>query len=89
MAAANPDLTGRGDNPVATVLVADDDSAIRLVLRHSLEAAGFAVEEAGDSQAALEALRSGRFDVALVDIVMPGVEDSKCCRPPAPKKSAR
>jgi two-component system nitrogen regulation response regulator GlnG len=58
--------------PRAAVLIADDDPAIRLVLRHRLEADGYRVEEAGDSGAALEALRSGRFDVALVDIIMPG-----------------
>jgi len=73
MAAANPDLIKPGGNPLATVLVADDDPAIRLVLRDSLEAAGFAVEEASDSQSVMDALRTGRFDVALVDIVMPGV----------------
>ncbi len=75
MAAANPNLIepdNSNRNPLATVLVADDDQAIRLVLRHRLEAAGFAVEEAADSQSALDALRTGRFDVALVDIVMPG-----------------
>jgi two-component system, NtrC family, nitrogen regulation response regulator GlnG len=71
--AANPNLIGSGESSRTTVLVADDDQAIRLVLRHSLEAAGFEVQEAVDSQGALEALRSGRFDVALVDIVMPGV----------------
>ncbi len=57
----------------AAVLIADDDPAIRLVVRHRLEADGCNVEEASDSQAALEALRSGRFDVALVDIIMPGM----------------
>jgi two-component system, NtrC family, nitrogen regulation response regulator GlnG len=61
-------------DPAATpsVLIADDDPAIRLVLRHRLEAEGFRVEEAADSNAALAALKSGRFDVALVDIIMPG-----------------
>jgi two-component system, NtrC family, nitrogen regulation response regulator GlnG len=54
------------------VLVADDDPAIRLVLRHRLEAEGWKVEEAADSQATLEALRGDRFDVALIDIIMPG-----------------
>jgi two-component system, NtrC family, nitrogen regulation response regulator GlnG len=72
MAAAKPNLIGRGVNPATTVLIADDDQAIRLILRDRLEAAGFAVEEAPDSQSALDALRSGRFDVALVDIIMPG-----------------
>jgi two-component system, NtrC family, nitrogen regulation response regulator GlnG len=56
----------------AAILIADDDPAIRLVLRHRLEADGYRVEEAADSAAALEALRSGRFDVALLDIIMPG-----------------
>ncbi|MGH7950148.1 MAG: sigma-54-dependent transcriptional regulator [Candidatus Binataceae bacterium] len=55
-----------------SVLIADDDPGIRLVLRHRLEADGYAVEEAADSQSAFDALRSGRFDVALVDIIMPG-----------------
>ncbi len=54
------------------VLIADDDPAIRLVLRHRLEADGMRVEEAVDSNAALAALRTSRFDVALVDIIMPG-----------------
>jgi len=54
------------------VLVADDDPAIRLVLRHRLEAEGWKVAEAADSQAALDALRGGQFDVALIDIIMPG-----------------
>jgi two-component system, NtrC family, nitrogen regulation response regulator GlnG len=71
MAAADPNLVGRR-NAAAKVLVADDDAAIRLVLRHRLEAGGFVVEEAADSQSALASLRTGHFDVALVDIVMPG-----------------
>ena len=54
-------------------LIADDDPAIRLVLRHRLEAEGWRVEEAADSDGALEALSGGRFDVALVDIIMPGM----------------
>ncbi|HYB90176.1 MAG TPA: sigma-54 dependent transcriptional regulator [Candidatus Binataceae bacterium] len=62
-----------GGAPRARILVADDDPAVRLVLRHRLEADGFSIEEAGDSQSALDALRSNRFDLALVDIIMPGV----------------
>jgi CheY-like chemotaxis protein len=62
---------GSGDGP-ASILVADDDPGIRLVLRHRLEAAGYTVEEAGDSQTALEGLLSNRHNVALLDIMMPG-----------------
>src|SRR6202021_2269643 len=56
----------------AAVLIADDDPAIRLVLRHRLEADGHRVEEAIDSASALPAPRGNRFDVALLDIIMPG-----------------
>ena len=41
-------------------------------MRHRLEADGYRVEEAADSASALAALRSNRFDVALLDIIMPG-----------------
>src|SRR6202789_1313795 len=56
----------------AAVLIADDDPAIRLVLRHRLEADDHRVDEAIDSASALAALRTNRFDVALLDIIMPG-----------------
>jgi len=55
------------------VLVADDDQGIRRVLCDRLEVAGYHVEEAADSSAALEFLRTRKFSVALVDIIMPGI----------------
>lgn len=58
--------------PTAYVLVADDDPAIRLVLRHRLEAAGYRVDEAVDCQSALSALRTNRYEAALLDLIMPG-----------------
>lgn len=61
-----------GRTQPASVLIADDDPAIRLVLHHRLEAAGYNVEEAADSQSALVALLANRHDVALLDIMMPG-----------------
>src|SRR5690348_7627362 len=55
------------------VLIADDDPGIRLVLRHRLEAAGYSVDEAAESDGTLQALLSNRYNVALIDIMMPGV----------------
>jgi two-component system, NtrC family, nitrogen regulation response regulator GlnG len=76
MPSAEPKFTEEsGAESIATgaaILIADDDPAIRLVLRHRLEAGGYRVEEAADSATALAGLRSGRFDVALLDIIMPG-----------------
>jgi two-component system nitrogen regulation response regulator GlnG len=67
----NP-IEGNPKTPNASVLIADDDPGIRLVLRHRLEADGYRVEEAADSQSALEALTGNRHGVALLDIMMPG-----------------
>ena len=53
-------------------LVIDDSKAMRAVLRHILEDIGFAVEEAGDGQEALEKLQqTGSVDISLVDWNMP------------------
>ena len=71
-----PENSNLNEAPVettrASVLIADDDPGIRLILRHRLEADGYRVEEAADSQSALEALTGNRHEVALLDIMMPG-----------------
>jgi two-component system nitrogen regulation response regulator GlnG len=54
------------------VLVADDEDSIRFVLREALEGEGHTVDEAADGEAAAQALSSGAFDLAFLDIRMPG-----------------
>jgi two-component system, NtrC family, nitrogen regulation response regulator GlnG len=73
MSETEQNFRGAAATSAISALVADDDPAIRLVVRHRLEAEGWRVEEAADSGAALQALESGRFDVALLDIIMPGI----------------
>ncbi len=57
------------------VLIADDHPVIRAGLRQILEnAGGIRVDkEAGDGNEALAAARSGRYDVLVLDIGMPGL----------------
>jgi len=55
------------------VLVVDDDLSIRLLLRARLQSAGYVVREAGDAQEALAILASYPFDLALLDLRMPGM----------------
>lgn len=58
-----------------TVLVVDDDAAIRETLRELLEDAGYHVREAADGAAALRALRASKERlVALVDLKMPRMD---------------
>jgi len=54
------------------VLIADDEASIRFVLRETLEASGHTVVEAENGDAALAALGRERFDLAVLDIRMPG-----------------
>jgi CheY-like chemotaxis protein len=55
-----------------TVLVVDDHPSFRSFARRLLEAAGFAViEEAEDGASALEAVRTVRPDVVLLDLLLP------------------
>ncbi len=61
------------DNRHAKILIVDDEQSIRFVLREALEAEGHSVEEAEDGDRGLEKLKSGHFDVAFLDIRMPGL----------------
>lgn len=56
-----------------TVLVAEDDPAVREFVRVALEQAGYAVVAAGDGLAAgdLFAADPAKFDLVLTDVVMP------------------
>ena len=56
----------------ARILVADDEDSIRFVLREALETAGHTVDEVETGQAALDRLASGTYDLAFLDIRMPG-----------------
>ena len=55
--------------PLATVLVCEDEDALRELVRITLD--GFEVIEATDGETALELARSERPDVVLVDLMLP------------------
>src|SRR3954447_19911005 len=58
----------------AQVLVIDDDETIRMVLRRIAETAGASVTEADSGEEGLRALYSGRPDVVMLDIGLPGLD---------------
>src|SRR5690242_15010905 len=62
------------------ILIADDDPALIHVLRYALEREGYGVHAVGDGPAALDAARTGRFDLAILDIVLPGMSGREVCR---------
>lgn len=58
----------------ATILVVDDDSVIREVIKTLLEHHGYAVHLANDGDAALTFLATQSVDIVLIDILMPKKE---------------
>jgi PAS domain S-box-containing protein len=67
----------QGEYPL--VLVVDDDPAIRLIARASLEQADFAVEEAEDGIDAIPAFMRLRPDIVLLDVMMPTMDGFEAC----------
>lgn len=55
----------------ARVLVVDDDPAIRRILSQTLELEDYFVDLASDGEQALEAVRSERPDLVILDVMMP------------------
>ena len=65
------------------VLVVDDDSATRRVVRTVLEADGFEVAEAPDGETALAHLGAAAGTsprIVVLDIMMPGIDGIEVCR---------
>ena len=59
------------DLDMAKVLIVDDEPDILLMLRVNLEAEGYETAMAADGETALERMAEERFDLMLLDVMMP------------------
>jgi signal transduction histidine kinase len=65
----------------ASILLVDDDNAVREVTRAMLHELGYAVLEAGSGGAALDVLsREPKIDLMIVDFAMPGMNGAEVAR---------
>jgi DNA-binding response OmpR family regulator len=62
------------------VLLVEDDSRVRRVLRLALEDEGYHVSEAGDGEQGLAGLSDTEPDVVLLDLMLPGLDGFSVCR---------
>jgi response regulator RpfG family c-di-GMP phosphodiesterase len=62
------------------ILVVDDDPTLRLLLRETLAAGEFEIEEVGSAEEAREVARFWRPAVVLLDVQLPGLDGLSFCR---------
>jgi len=62
------------------ILVADDEARIRSIVRKYAEFEGHTVTEAGDGMQAVHLCRTEKFDIIILDIMMPELDGFSVCR---------
>ncbi len=62
------------------ILVVEDEPTIATGLKDDLEVEGFAVEVADDGAMALGRILVGKFDLVLLDLMLPGMDGLDVCR---------
>src|SRR3954470_22082449 len=72
----------QGPDPLATILLVEDEASVRNVTREVLESEGYRVVEAED---AIDGIRvceqfRGKIDLVLTDVVMPGMNGRDMAR---------
>jgi DNA-binding response OmpR family regulator len=56
------------------ILLVDDDPTVRAVVARYLQRAGFRVDAVGDGRTARQRLTESTFDLAILDIMLPGMD---------------
>ena len=62
------------------ILVVDDESRIRAIIKKYAEFEGHQVTEAGDGMEAVTLCRTQSFDIIIMDIMMPELDGFSACR---------
>jgi DNA-binding response OmpR family regulator len=62
------------------VLCIEDDAETRILMKKSLEAAGFSVDTVWGGERGIDAAMQGHFDCVLLDLMMPGMDGFQVLR---------
>ena len=66
-------MTSELEKRIGRILVVDDEPAIRALLKKIIERRGYVVDDARDGAEAIEFLQEHRYDLLLIDLMMPNV----------------
>jgi len=62
------------------ILIVEDDPALRRGVSDNFAARGYHVETAADGERGLERARTGRNDLLILDVMLPGINGYEICR---------
>ncbi len=62
------------------ILVVDDEADIVELVSYNLKKEGFLVDSASDGETALAKIRKGRYDLLILDLMLPGIQGVELCR---------
>jgi two-component system alkaline phosphatase synthesis response regulator PhoP len=65
---------------MARILVVEDEPALSICLANDLKLEGYEVEVAGDGETAIEKGRQPKFDLILLDVMLPRKDGFEVCR---------
>jgi phosphate regulon transcriptional regulator PhoB len=62
------------------ILVVDDEADLVELVSYNLRKDGFIVDSASDGETALTKVRKGKYDLAILDLMLPGIQGMELCR---------
>lgn len=62
------------------ILLIEDDAAIRLAVKESLESENYFVDEVDNASAALNKIHNDNYDLILLDLILPDMDGVELCK---------
>lgn len=62
------------------ILIVDDEADLVELVSYNLNKEGFTVDSASDGEAALSKFRKGKYDLVVLDLMLPGIQGIELCR---------
>lgn len=63
-----------------SILVVDDEADLVELVSYNLKKEGFQVDSASDGETALTKTRKGKYDLLVLDLMLPGIQGMELCR---------
>jgi DNA-binding response OmpR family regulator len=62
------------------ILIVDDDEMVRMAISELLKPEGYEIDSVGSAKEALDKIEEEKYDLLLLDIIMPQMDGLELCR---------